>query len=284
MPEISIVTPSYRQLRWLRLCAASVADQAGVDAEHIIQDAGSGPELRDWAAAWMAGHPLAKVFEEKDNGMYDAINRGFRRAKGEILAWLNCDEQYLPGALEKVCAFFRANPGIDVVFGDALLISETGGLLSYRRTILPNLLHIRLSHLNTLSCATFVRRSAVERGFFLDDTWKTIADGVWVGEMLKARIPMAVIPEPLAAFTILQDNLGQTGLAYDEKRRWQEAAGKSPAWLRPAVIVRHRLRKLFAGAYKPRRLSVELYTQDSPDRRKRIESKRLSFFWSRRSG
>lgn len=281
MPEISIITPSYKQLRWLRLCAASVADQAGVDAEHIIQDAGSGPELGAWAAGWMAAHARARVFEEKDNGMYDAINRGFRRAGGEVLAWLNCDEQYLPGALAKVCAFFREHPGTDVVFGDALLAGENGELLSYRRTVLPGLLHLRLSHLNTLSCATFVRRSVIERGFLLDDQWKTIADGVWVGEMLKARLPMAVIPEPLAAFTVLEGNLGQTELARDERLRYRKATAGPLAWLEKPVVAWHRVRKLSAGAYKKRDVSTELYTQDSPGKRKRVEAKGLSFHWAR---
>ena len=273
MPEISIITPSYKQLRWLRLCAASVADQQGVDAEHIIQDAGSGPELGEWAAGWMAAHPGARVFEEKDNGMYDAINRGFRRGTGEILAWLNCDEQYLPGALARVAAFFKEHPGVDVVFGDALLVDEKGEVLSYRRTILPGLLHLRLSHLSTLSCATFVRRSVIERGFLLDDQWKTIADGVWVGAMLKAGLPMAVIPEPLAAFTVLEGNLGQTGLARDERLRWRDATAGSLTWLEKPVVAWHRVRKLLAGAYKKRDVVTALYTQDSPEARKRVEAR-----------
>ena len=281
MPEISIITPSYKQLRWLRLCAASVADQQGVDMEHIIQDSVSGPELHDWAVAWMAAHPQAKVCEEKDKGMYDAINRGFQRGTGEILAWLNCDEQYLPGTLAKVRDFFRAHPGVDVVFGDALLAGEDGALLSYRRMILPELLHLRLSHLSTLSCATFVRRSVIGRGFLLDDRWKTIADGVWVGEMLKARLPMAVIPEPLSAFTVLEGNLGQTELARDERQRYLKATAASLAWLRKPVEFRHRVRKLLAGAYKKREISTELYTQDSPGRRVKVEAKGLGFGWTR---
>lgn len=284
MPDISIVTPSYQQLPWLRLCAASVADQAGVSFEHIIQDAGSGPEFHKWATSWIAVHPTARIHEEKDNGMYDAINRGFRRAFGGVLAWLNCDEQYLPGTLEKVCAFFRANPGVDVLFGDAILVSETGALLSYRRTILPELDHIRLSHLNTLSCATFVRRSVVERGFLLDDSWKTIADGVWVAEMLKAGIKMAVLPEPLSVFTILKNNLGQTDIAREEQARWRSAETQSAAWQRPLIILRHRIRKMLAGAYQSRKIAVELYTQDSPNSRKRMTSDALSFSWVRHKG
>lgn len=274
--RFSIVTPSYKQLKWLKLCAQSVADQTGVQVEHIIQDAQTGKELNDWVAA----NTRAKLFIESDDGMYDAINRGFRRATGDILAWLNCDEQYLPGALEKVAAFFTTHPGIDVVFGDALLIGENGELLSYRRAILPALLHIRLSHLNTLSCATFIRRSVLERGFHLASEWKAIADAVWVSDMLKARIPMAVLHEPLAVFTVTESNLGQTSLAQTETNRWQQSSPVPGAlWLRIPLIILHRLRKLVCGAYFIRRVEVELYTQSSPTRRILLKANRLSFTW-----
>ena len=96
--KLSIITPSFRNSQWLKLCVASIADQQGVDAEHIVQDAGSDDGTLDW----LTHDPRVQAYVEKDKGMYDAINRGLRRACGEILAYLNCDEQYLPGTLKKV--------------------------------------------------------------------------------------------------------------------------------------------------------------------------------------
>jgi len=96
----SIVTPSFRQLDWLKRCVRSVADQS-VEHEHIVQDAGTGPQLDEWVGA----SSPARLFVERDKGMYDAVNRGFARASGEIFAYLNCDEQYLPGALAAVAVF-----------------------------------------------------------------------------------------------------------------------------------------------------------------------------------
>src|SRR5215467_9854016 len=115
--RFSIVTPSFRSSRWLKLCIASVADQ-GVTLEHIIQDAGSDDGTLDW----LPRDPRVKAFIEKDQGMYDAINRGLKRSKGDLLAWLNCDEQYLPGALRTANAFFEKNPQIDVLFGDVIFV------------------------------------------------------------------------------------------------------------------------------------------------------------------
>jgi glycosyltransferase involved in cell wall biosynthesis len=102
--NFSIITPSFRNSAWLKLCIASVADQQGVELEHIVQDSCSD----DGTGDWLPNDPRVKAFIEKDAGMYDAVNRGYRRATGDILAYLNCDEQYLPGALAAVKSFFEA--------------------------------------------------------------------------------------------------------------------------------------------------------------------------------
>ena len=276
--KFSIVTPSYRQLRWLKLCVASVDDQEGVEVEHLIQDAGTGPELEDWVRT----HSRARLFVESDAGMYDALNRGLRKATGDIVAWLNCDEQYLPGALAKVAAFFEAHPQVEVLLGDADLIDEAGELLSYRRATLPSLLHLKLSHRDALSCATFVRRSVMERGLWLRPEWKAIADGIWIADLLQARVRMATWPEPLAAFTLMRENLSQSSLALEESERWRRQSTR--AWIRALrlpVIALHRLRKLLHGAYVSRDFATRLYTQASPLARVPVSARKIPFTWPR---
>ena len=273
--KISVITPSYKQLPWLKLCVASVADQKEVIVEHIIQDAQSGPDLEEWVRT----QTKSQLHVECDTGMYDAINRGFARATGDIVCWLNSDEQYMEGALAKVAHFFETHPEIDVLFGDAFLVGNKGDLLSYRRTVAPNLRHIRASHLNVLSCATFVRRTVLDAGFKLDTRWKTIADAVWVGDMLQACIPMAVMNEPLAVFTITDKNLGQSSLAYSEIKRWQKETASESLWQRPYLVTWHRLTKLIRGAYWPRSVSTRLYTLASPQERVALEAAHLGFRW-----
>ena len=273
--RLSIVTPSYKQLAWLKLCARSIDDQQGAEFEHIVQDAGTGPEL----AEWMQAQTRAKVVVEKDNGMYDAINRGFARAGGDVVAWLNCDEQYLPGTLAKVARYFEEHPGVDVLFGDAVLLDEQGAILSYRKVLKPMLLHTQLSHLGTFSCATFVRRSVIERRILPETRWKTIADGVWIAAMIGAGLKMAVLSEPLSTFTMTGSNLGQSEIADDERRRWGAEMGPLMMLLKRPVIVLHRIRKLLDGAYRPRDVTVEVYTPDSPDRRVTVSRQGVSFRW-----
>src|SRR5438552_9069631 len=103
--RFSIITPSFLGRQWLPLCIASVADQQGVEVEHIVQDSCSG----DGTEELLGNYPSLRAYIEKDEGMYDAVNRRFGRATGEILAYLNCDEQYLPGALKAVRNCFAEN-------------------------------------------------------------------------------------------------------------------------------------------------------------------------------
>lgn len=273
--KFSIISPSYRNSDWLKLCVASVADQDGVDHEHIVQDSCSD----DGTQEWLARDPRVEAVIEKDSGMYDAINRGLKRATGDICAYLNCDEQYLPGALARVAERFAQRPDVDIVFGDAILVHAKGAPLSYRRTVPPSALHTRLVHLNTLSCAMFFRRSLLDEGFFFPSEFKMIGDAVFVWRLLKAKKRTSVVPEPLATFTFTGSNQGQTDVARREAELWRSAADAPPAFLKWPAIAAHRLRKLAAGAYRFRRLNYSIYTLDSPVQRMQFHAKRLGWDW-----
>lgn len=270
-PTISVITPTFHQLKWLKLCAASIADQTGVPHEHVVQDAGTGPELEQWAGTV----PNLALYVEKDEGMYDAINRGLRRASGELCSYLNSDEQYLPGALAVVAAFFKTHPDIDVVFGDAILIDKGGNPISYRRSVVPKFLHVRYAHLNTPTCATFFRRRLVDRGFFFDPGWKMIGDQVWIETLLRSEIRMATLPTPLAVFTFTGENLGSSKASWDEATRRR---GRSAKIRKIAAVISHRIRKFLAGAYKRRKIDIAIYTLESPTIRRRYRTI-VGFSW-----
>jgi glycosyltransferase involved in cell wall biosynthesis len=272
--KISIVTPSYNQLAYLKLCVASVTDQESVEVDHIVQDAGSGDELKEWVRA----QSTVRLFVEKDEGMYDAINRGWQRATGEICGHLNCDEQYLPGTLAKVAHFFAAHPEVEVLFGDVVLIDEHGTPLAYRRSILPSKMHLRLAHLNAPTCATFFRRELLDRGFYFDSQWKVIGDAVRMETLLNAKVKMALLPEPLAVFALTGENLSDTPMAKAEKQRLQGVDSAWKSFLKIFAIGTHRLRKFLAGAYRSRIVSVSIYTTDSPDKRRQF-TRSVGSFW-----
>jgi glycosyltransferase involved in cell wall biosynthesis len=284
LPSFSIITPSFRQFDWLRLAIASVLDQEGVITEHIIQDAGTEGINKLFRAKVSANDDRHKVklFVEKDAGMYDAINRGLAKARGDICSYLNCDEQFLPGTLRRVATFFDRHPDVDVLYGDAILIDNRGNPISYRRTVLPTLSHIRLAHLNTQSCSMFFRRTLLERGFLFDSNYQAIADGVWVEQLLLSGVRMATIREPLAVFTFTGQNLGASNASLAEAAKRRGRLPISKQLVKFASIIWLRLRKFFAGAYRRRKIDIEVYAFESANLRQR-RTGLVGFLWPERS-
>lgn len=256
MLRISVVTPSFKQIDYLKCCAASVQDQTGdFTVEHLIHDGGSGSDFDRWAEEQEG----AVCVSESDAGMYDAINRGFRKATGDIIAWLNCDEQYLPGTLQRVASYFAAHPQTDILLADVILVDEVMTPLAYRRAVMPSLGHIRYSHLSTFSAATFVRRRVLDDGHFLQTRWKTIADAVWIEELLRAGYRAATLHEPLAVFCMLGSNLGQSTLLFEERREWEREIGATNKWWKLWYVMEYRLERLRVGAYWLRKAVVSAY-------------------------
>jgi glycosyltransferase involved in cell wall biosynthesis len=267
--RISIITPSFRNSDWLKLCIASVADQ-GVVAEHIIQDAGSDDGTLDW----LPQDKRVRVFVEKDAGMYDAINRGLRRATGDVLAWLNCDEQYLPGALQSAVKFFETHPQIDVLFGNIVFTDRLGFYAGHRKVQTPLLYHTWTCHLSTLSCATFFRRRVVfEGGDFFNPSLRDSGDGEWMVRLLRRRVPMAALGHFTSVFTLTGDNMSQKPNSLREACELHRTA---PPWARlgkPLIILHHRLRRLAAGMYSQPPFSFSLYTRNNSSRRELREAR-----------
>jgi glycosyltransferase involved in cell wall biosynthesis len=95
--DFTVITPSFNMLDYLRRCCASVEDQRGVSVQHLVIDGGS----VDGSAEWLrSSRPDSSVIEP-DDGMFDALNKGLERARGDYVCYLNCDEQHLPGALAR---------------------------------------------------------------------------------------------------------------------------------------------------------------------------------------
>jgi glycosyltransferase involved in cell wall biosynthesis len=303
--KFTIVTPHFKQLDWLRLCVASVADQTvenGLLIEHIIQDAGT-PDIEDFArqhsAAFYSNPPSSDfvsgnttgtespyrltVYRESDLGMYDAINRGFRRATGDILAWLNADEQYLPGALHQVADAFHTYLHTEMIFGDAVVTDSSGEYICSRTAVKPQRLHSLVSgNLSFLSAANFIRRSVVDSGHLIPEGWRAVGDAAWTAELLASGISMRRLPAYLSAFVDTGDNLSIRAEARDEHRR---LAAIAPAWARAAttlLIAGFRGRKLLAGGYHLQPFSYEVFTMRQPCQRQHFQVTRPTQRWKGR--
>jgi len=279
--RFSIVTPSYNQLEWLELCIASVADQRGIEfVEHIICDGGSAG-IEDFQMRMLerfAERPNYRLdfVVGPDIGMYDAINKGLRRATGYVCSYLNCDEQLLPGALAHVTDFLRGHPEVEVVFGDSILVDRDGVALCYWRPYVPTLNHLAGATLNTLSCSTFFRKSVVDKGHLFEPQWKAIGDLQWIRSLLLAGCSMRCLPLPLAAFTYLGENLGASRVAKEEFEATRTARRGTVRSFRRAI---HFLRKIASGAYFRRNVTYDLFALGNSRRRVRYNHPNLGWTW-----
>jgi glycosyltransferase involved in cell wall biosynthesis len=276
--KFSIITPSFRNSAWLKLCTASVADQQGVELEHIVQDACSDDGTQDW----LARDPRVKAFIEKDAGMYDAVNRGYRRATGDILAYLNCDEQYLPGALKTVHDFFEAHPAIEVLLAGAIVTDGTGKYICHRASLVPNPRHMWF-RFSVLTCSMFIRRRVIqERGIFFDPRWRDLGDFHWVRALMEHHVPMAVCDDFTSVFADTGENMNLKPNALREKNETAKMVPAWVRWLKPLWIVNHRLRRVVQGHFRLKPTSYTIYTQASPDRRVTIDvPKPTAIWWNR---
>ena len=276
--KFSIITPSFRNSEWLKLCIASVADQQGVEFEHIVQDSCSD----DGTQEWLPRDSRVKAFIEKDGGMYDAVNRGYRRATGDILAYLNCDEQYLPGALAAVKSFFEAHPGIEVALAGSIVTDGEGKYICHRPLMVPNQRHVWF-RFPILTSSIFIRRRVIEeRRIFFDTRWRDLGDFHWMLALMKARVPMAVCPAFASVFADTGENMN---LKPNAIREMKETKAMIPLWLRPLRplwILNHRFRRLRAGHFSLPATSYSIYTKQSPDRRVEFPvPKPTAVWWNR---
>ena len=281
------MTPSLRQLDYLECCISSVADQEGVSIEHIVQDAGT-DGFAEFAVKMRQRWPdrpnyRRVMISEPDSGMYDAINKGLKKGTGRICAYLNCDEQYLAGALAKVLDEFKKQPAAEILYGGFLVLDEKGELVTAQRPVKMFWQHVATSHLPNFTCATFFKREMMERDqAWFDSKLKYCGDLQWAIERLKADISFCCMPTFVSTFLEHSRNFGlsQQGLA--EASRIRESA---PNWVQNLGIfwkVIHRTRKLIEGAYFPCKVGASMYLKGNINARREIGEKWIVTFWASR--
>ena len=282
------MTPSFRQLEQLACCIASIADQkqwegervregkmAGqveaVTVQHIVQDGGTAgfAEFTNKMAQQWPDRPGYQriMISEKDAGMYDAINRGLAMAKGSICAYLNCDEQYLPGTLKRVAEAFRANPDVDLFFGDALVLDEKGNSRCWRKVLVPLVAHTWTCHFSAFTAAMFFRRKLLDQGIRFDASYRAAADAAWYLEARRRGAHAGSLGITVSTFVETDQNLGLTQTARAERERLTLTA---PFWMRifrPGWLLIHRARRLFSGAHKTRNLTYHIFVPPASKRR-----------------
>lgn len=200
LPKISVVTPSLDQGRFLERTIRSVFEQDYPTIEYIIMDGGSTDRsveiIRRFAkhlAYWASG---------PDGGQSAAINSGWRRASGDVLAWLNSDDYYLPGTLRWAGEYFARNPRVWVAYGQGIAVDSSGAALKilgrpYNRRAMV------LSGNCIPQPAAFIRREAIEAVGLLDESLNYLMDMDLFLRIGSIRPPVFVV-RPAAAMTTHQ--------------------------------------------------------------------------------
>lgn len=194
-PLVSIITPSYNQAQYLEQTLRSVLEQEYPRIEYLVIDGastdGSVEIIRKYADR------LAYWVSEKDAGQADAINKGLARATGGIVAWLNSDDFYFPGAVASAVNAFEAHPEAGLVYGDTVAVDEKGEAIHYPKYAQWNLED--LLKFNVIGQpAVFMRRETLLKAGFLDPSFHFLLDHqLWI--RMASRAPMVHVPEQWAA-------------------------------------------------------------------------------------
>ena len=230
-PYLTIITPVRNAVAWLRAAAFSLDVQDFPDFEHIIVDGGS----TDGSLEVLPGDPRRTVISVP-GGLYEALNAGLARARGEIIGWLNADDLLVPGALAKVVAAFAAQPSVISLCGRAELFEEEQTLFHYNdpRDLMLDVHAAMIG--NCIPNARFHRREVFDRlGMFMT-RWRRVSDREFLLRMVDARMPIMPIEDLICRYRC---HPGSLTFAHD--------AGKVVAFRRELIEFARFAREHYAG-------------------------------------
>ena len=216
-PLVSIITPSFNQAQFLEQTITSVLEQDYPSIEYLVIDGNS----TDGSQAIIEKYSgrITWWVSEPDQGQAEAINKGIKHAKGEIVAWLNSDDYYLPGAVTKAVATFQNHPSLSFVYGDVLAVDADGcqiNKLHYYQMDLIDLMRFNIIG----QPSVFIRREILNKIGFLDPSLQYLLDHqLWL--RLAQQAPIQYLPEMLSAarFHSQSKNVAQASAFGEEAYR-----------------------------------------------------------------
>ncbi|WKZ36422.1 MAG: glycosyltransferase family 2 protein [Anaerolineales bacterium] len=191
LPLVSIVTPSFNQSDFLEETIKSVLEQDYPRIEYIVVDGGSTDGSLDLIKKYEG--KLAWWVSEQDKGQTDAINRGFNRAKGDILAWINSDDTYNPGAVGEAVKYLIGNPQAAMVYADCNFIDEDGKVIGKFKSAQTDYRRLRQGYVHIPQQTMFFRAKYWKEAGPLDPSFYFAMDyDLWT--RIAAKAPIKYLP------------------------------------------------------------------------------------------
>ncbi len=168
-PLVSIITPSFNQGKFLEETILSVLNQDYERIEYLLIDGGSSDNTREIIEKYSSR--FAFWVSEPDKGQTDAINKGFSHAKGQILAWINSDDVYTPGAIRNAVGYLTTHPEVGMVYSDLDFMDETGKVIGRFNAAQTDLPKLRRGYVHIPQPAAFFRGDLWQQVGPLDPTF-----------------------------------------------------------------------------------------------------------------
>jgi glycosyltransferase involved in cell wall biosynthesis len=249
MMLISIVTPSYNQARYIEQTIKSVLSQDYPRIEYLIVDGGSTDGSQNIIKKYE--DKLGWWVSEKDRGQTDAINKGFARARGDVLAWINSDDTYEPGAVTAAVSYLRDHPEVGMVYGDCNFINESGKVIGRFNSAQTNYRLLRRGYAHIPQQTMFFRADLWKQVGPLDPSFYFAMDyDLWT--RIAARTEIKYVPQTWANFRL--HSSGKTILADD--RCWPEMIRvhyRDGGSIFSIIVAKYYLRKLISPVWNMRR-------------------------------
>lgn len=198
-PKITVVTPSYNQGEFLERTILSILNQNYSNLEYMVIDGGSTDNSVDIIRKYE--DRIDYWVSEKDEGQTDAINKGMRRATGDIVCWINSDDVLLPGALMTVGKYFAEHPDVEYLNGLVIEIGKQDEILKLTHTILSKWF-IKHGCFNTLQQGMFWKRSLFDKVGYLDASFHATMDYEFIVRLFENNIKMGLINRVLGGIRI----------------------------------------------------------------------------------
>lgn len=248
-PLVSIVTPSFNQAKFLERTVVSVFTQTYPNIEYIVMDGGSSDGSQEIIKKYEKR--IAHFVSQKDRGQTDAINQGFSIARGEIFAWLNADDTYLPQAVSRAVETLQDSPGIGMVYGDANYIDADDHVIGKFSAAQTDIGRLRRGYVHIPQQSAFFRADLWKKAAPLDPTFYFAMDyDLWV--RLAKISKLRYVPETWANFRLHAD---AKTISADE-RCWPEMLRvhfrEGGSWFSP-IVAKYLVRKLAAPLINYRR-------------------------------